>query len=235
MIRLAIAFIFGFLHALEPGHGKTAMITYLSSEKKSIKNATIISVVSALTHTLSIFLIALIVHGVTYHGGRIDHLTMITHHLNIISGLLIAAMGAWVLLKFKNHSHTHHSCCSHHHHDHHHDHHHAHNTKPEDKKTGIKQYLSLSMLGVAIGMVPCPSVMVAYLTGASSSHHYAGILSVICFGLGMSLSLMMIMLIFSEFNPSFMDKLKGGTLSKKWPLIQGTLFIIIGIITALYH
>ena len=56
----SVAFIFGVLHALEPGHGKTALLTYVASGKRTWKEGIVISVTSAFTHSLAVFIIAFV-------------------------------------------------------------------------------------------------------------------------------------------------------------------------------
>ena len=64
-----MAFIFGVFHALEPGHGKTALLTYVASGKRSWKEGVIISTSSAMTHSVSVFIIAFISHTIATKAG----------------------------------------------------------------------------------------------------------------------------------------------------------------------
>jgi len=219
MISTGIAFAFGFFHALEPGHGKTALLTYLASGKKSWKEGAILSVTSAFTHTLSILIIAFIIHLLTYHGGVISKVLGAEHILNFISGFLIVALGMWVIIRSnKQHSSTSCRSCNHQH-----------------TGTSKQHYLTLGILGIAIGIMPCPSLIVAYLTGVSSNHAWSGIQSIFFFALGMCISLMAVVMVFSLCSEKLTAKLKGRATPKNWRLIQGIVFIIIGVITAFFH
>ena len=224
MISTGIAFAFGFFHALEPGHGKTALLTYIASGKKSWKEGAVLSVTSAFTHTLSILVIAFVVHCFTHHRGVINKIVGFEHVLSIASGLLITGIGVWVIARSRKKQTS--SCCSCHHH--HHD-------EEEVGTTKKRQYLTSGMLGVAVGMIPCPSVMVAYLTGAPTSQSWLGMENVIFFAAGMCLALMLLVTLCSLCSEKLITKLKGKTTKINWRLIQGSLFVLVGFATMFYH
>ena len=52
-LTLGLAFGLGALHALEPGHGKTAMLVYLSGERRSILHPIIMGLSSATSQALA--------------------------------------------------------------------------------------------------------------------------------------------------------------------------------------
>ena len=118
-----IALSIGFLHALEPGHGKTALITFLASGKKTWREGIIISLSSALTHSAAVFLIAFVSHFFLHHGSTEESVHQVAGYLSFISGGIIFTLGIWVILKARRGEDLHANCCSHHH-DHDHDHHH---------------------------------------------------------------------------------------------------------------
>ena len=43
-VTLGLAFFLGALHAIEPGHGKTAMLVYLSGERRSFWHPVVIGI-----------------------------------------------------------------------------------------------------------------------------------------------------------------------------------------------
>ena len=61
-LSAGMALTFGALHALEPGHGKTAIVAYMASGEKSWKDGFVLSVSSSVTHSISILIIAFISH-----------------------------------------------------------------------------------------------------------------------------------------------------------------------------
>jgi len=61
-LTLSLAFGLGALHALKPGHGKTAMLLYLAGERRSLLHPLVMGLSSALSHSLSLIRIAAMVH-----------------------------------------------------------------------------------------------------------------------------------------------------------------------------
>ena len=51
-LTLGFAFGLGAIHALEPGHGKTAMLLYLAGERKSFLHPMVMGLSSALSHSI---------------------------------------------------------------------------------------------------------------------------------------------------------------------------------------
>jgi nickel/cobalt transporter (NicO) family protein len=115
---LALAFWFGALHALEPGHGKTMVAAYLVGERGTAKHAVILGSTVTFTHTISVFILGI---G-TMFLSRYIMADKISKVLGVISGLTIVWIGAmmlWRRLHGLSHGH-------HHHHQHDHDHAHEH-------------------------------------------------------------------------------------------------------------
>jgi ABC-type nickel/cobalt efflux system permease component RcnA len=218
-----LALSIGFLHALEPGHGKTALFTYLASGKKNWKDGLVISLSSALTHSLAVFLIAFISHYILHHNVTEEALHEMSGFLGIISGGIICILGIMVFRKTIKGEDLHANCCGH---DHSHDKQHF--TK--------KSLLTSSFIGIATGLIPCPTVIVAYLSGVSTGNSYLGLQSVAYFAFGMFLALMLVVVGFNIGGQNLIDRFKGGRLSKfNWGYIQGSLFIVIGVFTAVLH
>ena len=71
-LTLGFAFGLGAIHALEPGHGKTAMLLYLAGERKSFLHPMVMGLSSALSHSISLIAIAAMVH-LTHHLVTGDH------------------------------------------------------------------------------------------------------------------------------------------------------------------
>jgi len=122
---LALAFWFGALHALEPGHGKTMVAAYLVGSRGTPKHAALLGATVTFTHTISVFILGL----ATMFLSRYVMPDRISKILGIISGLSIIWIGAMLLWKRSrglSHAHDHD-----HHHDHHHDHPHTHSHEHE--------------------------------------------------------------------------------------------------------
>jgi len=121
---IGLAFWFGALHALEPGHGKTMVAAYLVGAKGTPKHAALLGGMVTFTHTISVFILGL----VTMFLSRYIMPDRISKVLGIVSGLSIVWIGAMLLWRRSRklahdraHAHAHE-----HHHPHTHDHGHKH-------------------------------------------------------------------------------------------------------------
>ncbi|HVW87695.1 MAG TPA: sulfite exporter TauE/SafE family protein [Bryobacteraceae bacterium] len=132
---IGLAFWFGALHALEPGHGKTMVAAYLVGARGTPKHAALLGGMVTFTHTFSVFLLGL----ATMFLSRYIMPDRISKVLGIVSGLSIIWIGAMLLWKrmrrlralhahdhHHDHGHGHPHVHEHHHHDHGHPHVHAH-------------------------------------------------------------------------------------------------------------
>lgn len=132
IIYYLTAILLGGFHALEPGHGKTVVAAYLIGSKGRKSDAVLLGLVVTLTHTLSVILLAI---AAKLASMKITLTEESLHgYLGLVAGLLILAVGIWMLIgrirgkePFHFHSHDHghgHSHDHNHSHDeaHHHDH-----------------------------------------------------------------------------------------------------------------
>ena len=104
-----LALGFGFLHAIEPGHGKTALLTYVASGEKSWKEGVVISFSSAFTHSLAVLLIALVSHMAIHQGEKQFEPNFVKEVLKNGSALLIIALGVWAIYRESKGKKSH--CC----------------------------------------------------------------------------------------------------------------------------
>jgi len=87
-----LALVFGALRALESGYGKTALLTYIASGQRSWKDGVVISVSSAITHSLAIFIIAFVAHCIV-HYDQLKVGACIGYILSLVSSALICVLG----------------------------------------------------------------------------------------------------------------------------------------------
>jgi ABC-type nickel/cobalt efflux system permease component RcnA len=162
---LVLAFFLGAVHALTPGHGKTIVAAYLVGSRGRVIDAVYLGGVVTLTHTASVFILGLV--GL-YASQRIA-LDRIYRQLNLLSGLLVAAIGAWLLWHRLRHTHPHP----------HHDHPHPHPHGP----TGRGSLLSL---GISGGLLPCPEALVVLMISISLGRLAFGMAILVAFSLGLA-------------------------------------------------
>ena len=86
---IGLAFWFGALHALEPGHGKTMVAAYLVGERGTPKHAVFLGGMVTFTHTISVFILGL----ATMFLSRYIMPEKISKVLGIVSGLSIVWIG----------------------------------------------------------------------------------------------------------------------------------------------
>ena len=90
---LPVAVGLGALHALEPGHSKTMIAAYLIGTKGTKRDALLLGLSAATTHSLLV--IALSVAAL--YLGREAFADQATHWLQIGSGVVVIALGLWML------------------------------------------------------------------------------------------------------------------------------------------
>ena len=149
MTLAALSFIYGVVHAVGPGHGKTIISSYVVANEETVRRGVIISFIAAGLQALTaILLVGVLAYALNATGLQINAWS---NQLETVSYALIALVGLWLLTTqlvriFRrwreapesgtaaahsaaghgNHLHDHHHDRDHHHHDHDHDHHHHH-------------------------------------------------------------------------------------------------------------
>ncbi|MGW8888933.1 nickel/cobalt transporter [Streptomyces sp. NPDC055749] len=126
LLALLLAAVLGASHAALPGHGKTIMAAYLAGRRGTPRDAVTVGATVTVTHTAGVLALGLILPLATHLAGE----TVLTW-LGMASGLLVTAIGLWLLRSAllnrpahgHHHGHTHHHGHGHGHHGHDHDHH----------------------------------------------------------------------------------------------------------------
>src|SRR2546426_11369989 len=90
---LPSAFVLGMAHALEPGHGKTLVASYLIGIRGTPRDAVLLGASVTFTHTIVIFLLAFAVLAF----GAAFPLAQVQHWLEVVSSALVFVMGLWLL------------------------------------------------------------------------------------------------------------------------------------------
>ena len=89
------AFALGALHALEPGHAKTLTAAYLIGIKGTKRDALLLGLSVAVTHSLVVIGISVAALWV----GRETFTQDVTHWLQIGSGIIVILLGLWMLIR----------------------------------------------------------------------------------------------------------------------------------------
>jgi len=191
LIAALVAAGLGALHAMEPGHGKTIVAAYLVGSKGTGRHALLLGLIVTVSHTAGVYLLG----AVTLYAQKYIMPDRLYPFLSVISGILIAGMGIYILLKRLmgddfSHSHVHgpgghsHGVFWHSH-------------SPEvghdpdeivvepatEKKFGKKQLL---VLGITGGMVPCPAALVVLLSAVALHRVGFGLFLIVAFSIGLA-------------------------------------------------
>jgi len=162
---LAVAFGFGAMHAMAPGHGKTIVAAYLVGARGTFRHAILLGGMVTLTHTISVFGLGMVTLYLSQHVMA----AQLVKTLGVISSASIVLVGVWLLLQrtgVLDHGHSH----------------------EVDEVSGG----SLVALGVSGGMVPCPSALILLLSAISMQRTGLGLLLLVAFSLGLASVLMAI-------------------------------------------
>ncbi|MHC5718940.1 MAG: nickel/cobalt transporter, partial [Nostoc sp.] len=224
LIALAIAFLWGGLHALSPGHGKTIVGAYLVGSRSNAQHALFLGLIMTITHTAGIFALGLVTLGTS----QFILTEQLYPWLSVLSGVMVTVIGLNLFISRLqrtqvSHSHDHvhsheHSQDLHHHqtldsealatlgasdslplrYHHHHNHEHSH-LPPHGDVTSMK-WSSLLALGISGGLLPCPSALVVLLSAIAMGRVGFGLALVSAFSLGLAAVLtgMGLMLVYAK-------------------------------------
>jgi nickel/cobalt transporter (NicO) family protein len=167
LASLAVAVFWGAAHALSPGHGKAIITAYLVGQRGTPRHAALLGLIVTATHTVGVFALGL----VTLLLSRFIVPGQLYPWLNLVSGVLVVAIGVSV---FRSRLRKHH-----HDHDHHHHHDHEHDLSRR----------SLIAVGVSGGLLPCPSALVVLLAAISLHRIGFGLLLIVAFSAGLALTI----------------------------------------------
>jgi ABC-type nickel/cobalt efflux system permease component RcnA/ABC-type uncharacterized transport system substrate-binding protein len=214
---LFFAYMYGIIHALGPGHGKTLVASYFLSNEKSYTKALFVSIAIGVVHTFSAFLLTLAIYYVldVLFASFVDNAVFYTTK---ISAFIIIGIALYLLYKkhkaYKelrkpqfNFSATPHpntcGCAS---------------CKVDKDSTD-------AALIISAGIIPCPGTITIFIFSLSLGLYTAGFLSALTMSFGMST----IIFFSAVFSVYFRKKTSASDVGFKKALEYGSLFIILGL------
>lgn len=197
-LGLMLAFVFGGMHALSPGHGKTVVGAYLVGARGTAKHAAFLGLTVTITHTLGVFALGL----VTLFASRYVVPERLFPIISFASGAIVLGIGLSLFVRrlrgllgganSHTHDHTHDSSHIHDGNSHAHDGHtHSHGGRehshlPPGVDGGAVTWRSLLALGISGGLLPCPSALVVMLSAISLHRVGYGLVLIVAFSLGLA-------------------------------------------------
>ena len=219
LAALGVAFLFGALHALSPGHGKTMVAAALVGTRGTVWHAVLLGAVVTLTHTIGVFALGLITLSATQRAVPERLYPLLT----ALSGGILLCVGASLLVQLLRKRQKERNL----------------NERFEEDEDGegcamsVDAKLSLRSLlalGVTGGAVPCPSALIVMLSAIALHRIAFGILLILAFSLGLAFVLTGIGLMVVRLG-SVMEHLPRKTrLISLLPMVSAATILFTGIV-----
>ena len=229
-----IAIGLGGLHALEPGHGKTIVAAYLVGSKGTARHAVLLGIIVTASHTAGVFALG----AVTLYASRYIVPEQLYPWLGALSGITIAGLGCYMLLRRLSGTAT--------------DHTHAPGEsharwmfwrRAADEKsegnaptssTASAQSVSLTQLltlGITGGIIPCPAALIVLLSAFALHRIGLGFFLIVAFSVGLAVVLISFGMLM-VYARRFMGRLQiDGPLTSRWLPVASSAFItLLGLI-----
>jgi ABC-type nickel/cobalt efflux system permease component RcnA len=232
-----IAIGLGGLHALEPGHGKTIVAAYLVGSKGTPRHAFLLGLIVTVSHTAGVFALG----AVTLYASRYIVPEQLYPWLGALSGVTIAGLGCYMLLRRLTGTST--------------DHSHAPGSSDAHwkfwKRTAEEEMVSnssqittsptqsvgltqLFTLGITGGIIPCPAALIVLLSAFGLHRIGLGFFLIVAFSVGLATVLISfgMLMVYARL---FMSRLLvDGPLTKRWlPVVSSSFIAVLGLILAI--
>jgi nickel/cobalt exporter len=223
LVSLLIAAFWGAAHALTPGHGKAMVAAYLVGTKGTPRHAFLLGGTVTVTHTAGVFALGFVTLGLSAFIVP----EQLYPWLTLVSGLLVVVVGASVLrsrLRSRGHRH---------HHDHHHEHHHGHgHDHSHDHHEHDDALTSKGILGVGVaaGLLPCPSALVVLLSAIALHRIGLGLALIVAFSAGLAATITAIGLVAVFARRTFGRLSLDGPVIRALPAASAALILAVGLV-----
>ncbi len=203
----SVIFVLGMFHALEPGHGKTLILAYMSGGSMRFFGAAQLILGLIITHFALFSLIAFLLKTGNESFPFLAN----------IGPVLIILLGLYLLYRsLKEVRHKHDDDCD----------------EPMHFHFNQSKFSSPFITGMVAGLIPCPSAVAVLFIAATKFNDNAFILysSILTYVLGIALTLIGIMVLFLFFKDQFSNQLNSINQRFNTNLIAAFLIIVIGIL-----
>ncbi len=216
LLALLIAAFWGAVHALTPGHGKAMVAAYLVGTKGRPRDAFLLGGTVTIAHTAGVFALGFVTLGLSAFVVP----EQLYPWLTLVSGVLVVVVGASVLrqrIRSRDHHHDHHDDL-HRSHDHHHEH---------DRALSSRGILGV---GVAAGLLPCPSALVVLLSAIALHRIGLGLALIVAFSIGLAATITAIGLVAVFARQSFGRLSLNGPVVRALPAVSAGLILVVGLV-----
>ena len=175
-LGLAVAFVYGMVHAFGPGHGKFIIVSYFLGREVRVRQGLLLAAQMSIVHVIAAIIIVWLADIVLKAGFGIG----LTEVPGVRAGsfLIIVGIGLYMLYQAVKISRNPSADIEH---GHSHGHSHSHGGSAEG-----------GILALAAGMVPCPGAVLVMLYAVANDMIYPGFILVasMSVGIGLSISVM---------------------------------------------
>ncbi|MEA3307044.1 MAG: hypothetical protein U9Q34_04600 [Elusimicrobiota bacterium] len=162
-----LAFLYGVLHSVGPGHGKLIMLSYFTASKANWPVAVLMGFSIAFMHSLSAIILVLSVNNIAKYilmssqAQEILVLTLISYGAIVFVGIFLL----WQTYKESK------------------------KQKLEDMNEEVKPGASRWVIALSIGMIPCSGALLILFYAMAKQMLFIGLISVFFMALGMAFTL----------------------------------------------
>jgi|TARA_B110000240_G_scaffold86911_1_gene98836 nickel/cobalt exporter len=203
----SVIFVLGMFHALEPGHGKTLILAYMTGGSMRFSGASQLISGLILVHFLLFSFLAFLLKT----GNNSFPI------LGTIGPSFIICLGLYLFYRAsKEVRHQHDDDCD----------------EPMHFHFNESKFSSPFVTGMVAGLIPCPSAVAVLLIASTKFSDDSATLysSIMVYVLGIALTLVGIMVLFLLFKERFSDRLNSVNKRFNTNLIAASLIILIGIL-----
>ena len=221
IMLLFISFVYGIIHAMGPGHGKSLAFSYFSANKSSFKKAFFISQASAFIHiigALILVLVSVFILESILNSFVSDSVEILTK----VSAVLIMLLAIYILYNKLNNKACSCSCCSS-------EPKSAWSTTAPPKSTKLKPNFVKKDLYFVLtaGLIPCPGTVILFIYAFILKTYWAVLLASLFISLGMG-----IVIFASSFLGVSLNKIssKSHTVTNILEIASPVIMFILGVL-----
>jgi ABC-type nickel/cobalt efflux system permease component RcnA len=207
LLSLLVAMFWGAAHAFSPGHGKSIVAAYLVGSRGTPRHAVFLGLTVTVTHTIGVFALGL----VTLSLSEFIVPDQLYPWLNLVSALLIVAVGVsvlrWRVREWRKGDA-------------------AHVHREHDHALTARRLLGI---GISGGIVPCPTALVVLLAAISLHRVGYGLVLILAFSLGLAAAMAAIGILAVSAKRVFRRVERDGGLIRLVPAISALVVLGLGL------